>query len=163
MSVQELLRDIGERGLSITATGGDLRLQGPTERMDTELVARIRAAKTDLLAHFETPPGDPITPLQRGYLVGRGEVAELGGGASHVYHEFEGSWDVPRLRAALASVVARHSALRTEFTSGGRQIVHDDVPVHIRVRDLRALSAGDRERARAAYRERASHRVLPLG
>ncbi|MFI7546978.1 amino acid adenylation domain-containing protein [Actinoplanes sp. NPDC049599] len=163
MSIQELLRDIGARGLAITATGGDLRLQGPTERMDAELVSRIRALKSDLLTHLEAPPGDPTTPLQRAYLVGRGDVAELGGGASHVYHEFEGSWNVPRLEAALASVVARHSALRTEFTPGGRQLVHDDVPVHIRIRDLRALAAADRERAHAAYRERASHRVLPLG
>lgn len=162
MSIQELLGDIDTRGLSITITDGNLRLQGPSERMDAELVDRIRAAKPELVRHLKAPQGDPVTLLQRSYLVGRGDLVELGGGASHVYHEIEGDWDVRRLEAALGSVVARHSVLRTEFTAGGEQVVHDDVPVHIRIRDLRVLPPADRERVRAAYRERASHRVLPL-
>ena len=162
MSVAELLRDIGARGLSITASGGDLRLQGPTEKMDADLIARIRVAKPDLVAHLATPAGHPLTPLQRGYLLGRGDMVELGGGASHVYHEIEGHWDVARLQQALRAVVERHSALRTGFTADGRQVVHEDVPVHIRVRDLRALPLRARQEALTAYRERASHRVLPL-
>lgn len=152
MSVQDLLRDIGARGLRITVTGGDLRLQGPSEQIDADLVSRIRAAKPDLVTYLAAPAGHPLTPLQRGYLVGRGDMVELGGGASHVYHEFEGNWDVPRLESALASVVARHSALRTRFTADGRQVVHDEVPVHIRVRDLRALPVAHRKRARSAFR-----------
>ena len=162
MSVAELLRDIGSRGLSLTAAGGDLRLQGPTERVDADLVARIRASKPDLVKHLSTPAGAALTPLQRGYLLGRGDLVELGGTASHVYHEIEGHWDVPRLRDALRAVVDGHSALRTGFTADGRQVVHEDVDVHIRVRDLRDLPARSRAEARAAYRERASHRVLPL-
>jgi amino acid adenylation domain-containing protein len=162
VSVAELLRDIGSRGLSITATGGDLRLQGPTERVDADLVARIRASKPDLVKHLSTPAGAALTPLQRGYLLGRGDLVELGGTASHVYHEIEGHWDVARLEKSLRAVVAGHSALRTGFTADGRQVVHEDVAVHIRVRDLRELPARARAQARAAYRERASHRVLPL-
>lgn len=162
MSIHELLADIDARGLSIAIAGGDLRLQGSSERVDADLVDRIRTAKPQLLRHLEAPQGGPVTLLQRSYLVGRGDLIDLGGGASHVYHEIEGNWDVKRLEAALGSVVARHDALRTEFTAGGGQIVHDTVPVQIRTRDLRALPTADRERARAAYRERASHRVLPL-
>ncbi|ASW55614.1 non-ribosomal peptide synthetase [Plantactinospora sp. KBS50] len=162
MSVRELLRDIDARGLTITAADGDLRLQGPTDRMDADLVARIRAAKPDLVSYLGTPAGFPVTPLQRAYLLGRGDLVELGGGASHVYHEIEGHWDLPRLTAALRAVVTRHSALRTGFTPDGRQVVHEDVPVHIRVRDLRDLPERARDQVLRSYRERASHRVLPL-
>ncbi|MFF4690050.1 amino acid adenylation domain-containing protein [Streptomyces sp. NPDC001307] len=83
------------------------------------------------------------------------------GGAGNVYHEIEGHWDVARLEAALRTVVARHPALRTTFASDGCQVVHDDVPVHVRVRDLRQLPRRARDQARTAYRERASHRVAP--
>ncbi|MFV2104323.1 non-ribosomal peptide synthetase [Micromonospora sp. LOL_024] len=162
MSVTDLLRDIVSRGLSITADSGDLRLQGPTELMDADLVGRIRAVKPALVAHLTAAAGYPLTPLQRGYLLGRGEMVELGGTASHVYHEIEGHWDVARLEEALRAVVVRHSALRTAFTPDGRQVVHDDVSVRIRVRDLRPLPARARQETRAAYRERAAHRILPL-
>src|SRR5262249_24584418 len=156
------LRDIGARGLAIAAHGADLRLTGPTERMDGELVARIRAAKPDLVAHLSAPAGLPLTPLQSAYLFGRGDLAELGDVASPVYHGIEGCWDLTRLQRALRAVVARHPALRTEITAEGRQLVHAEVPVHLRVRDLRALPARAREQVRAAQRERCSHTILPL-
>lgn len=161
MTVKELLRDIEARGLSIAADGVDLRLTGPTERMDAELVGRIRAAKPDLLAHLAPPQGFALTPLQNAYLFGRGDLVELGGVASHVYHEIEGAWDVDRLTVALQAVVDRHPALRASFGEDGRQTIHDDVRVHVRVRDLRDLPARSREEALAAHRDRASHLVLP--
>ncbi|HEX6873808.1 MAG TPA: amino acid adenylation domain-containing protein [Micromonosporaceae bacterium] len=162
MSVAELLRDLASRGLSITVSGTDLRLQGPTEQMDTDLVARIRAAKPDLIAHLAASTGLALTPLQAGYLLGRGDLVELGNVASHVYHEIEGAWDVPRLERALQSVVDRHSALRTSFTADGRQVAHDRAAVHIRVRDLRVLPDTARRDTLTAIRERCSHLVLPV-
>ncbi|MFE4972085.1 amino acid adenylation domain-containing protein [Kitasatospora sp. NPDC056651] len=83
------------------------------------------------------------------------------GGAGNVYHEIEGHWDVARLEAALRTVVARHPTLSTTVASDGSRVVRDDVPVHVRVRDLRDLPARTRDQARAAHRERASHRVAP--
>jgi len=162
VSVVELLRDLSARGLTITATGGDLRLQGPTEAMDAELVARLRAAKPDLVAHLTGQAGLALTPLQGAYLYGRGELVELGNVASHVYHEIEGAWDVDRLERALQSVVDRHPALRASFTAEGRQVIHDHAAVHIRVRDLRSLPGRARQDSLAAYRHRCSHRMLPI-
>ncbi len=162
MSLDELLRDVASRGLTITAAGDDLRLQGPTEQMDAELVARIRAAKPDLVAHLTARAGLALTPLQGAYLYGRGELVELGNVASHVYHEIEGVWDVELLERALQSVVDRHPALRASFTADGRQIVHEHAPVHIRVRDLRDLPERARRDSREAHRRRCSHRVLPV-
>ncbi len=162
MSVAELVRDIDARRLSITVEGDDLRLRGDTDRMDADLVGRIRAAKPELIAYLRRREGVRLTPLQRGYLFGRGDLVEMGGVASHVYHEIEGSWDIDRLESALRRVVRRHSALRASFLPDGRQIVHDDVPVHIRTRDLRGLPAHMQRDCLDAYRDRWSHRVMPV-
>ena len=111
MSHLEVLREVERRGLRLTVSGQDLRLRGPQQRVDPELVARIKAVKADLLAHLATPEGFPLTLLQRGYLVGRGGSVEMGNVASHIYHEIDGCWDAGRLEAALRAVVARHGML----------------------------------------------------
>ena len=71
MSHLALLAEIGARGLTITATGGDLRLQGPRDRIDAELVGRIRAGKPDLIEHLAAAAQRelPLTALQRSYLL----------------------------------------------------------------------------------------------
>ncbi|MGW2376467.1 amino acid adenylation domain-containing protein [Kitasatospora sp. NPDC001683] len=162
----ELVQDIEERGLSVSVTGGDLRLQGMRDRMDPELVGRIKRLKAELIQHLSaaTPHESgsfPLTPLQHAYLLGRGGVFEIST-ASHVYHEIEGHWDVGRLEAALNAVIRRHDALRARFTEDGRQVVEASVaPVLIERLDLRGQSPEQQLRTRAALREERSHRVLP--
>jgi pyochelin synthetase len=163
----ELVAEIEARGLTIGAAGADLRLQGPRERMDAELVGRIKALKPELIAYLEEQRADEargfgLTLLQRGYLIGRGPSVEMGNVASHVYHEIEGHWDVARLERALRSVVDRHGMLRTCFSDDGRQIERPaPLDVRVRVLDLR----GDDEAAQAdrlaARREEWSHRIFP--
>jgi amino acid adenylation domain-containing protein len=161
VSVAEVLREIEARGLSITAAGADLRLQGPRERMDAQLIGLIRAHKNELIAHLDAPAGYSLTELQRAYLVGRGEAYEIGNVASHVYHEIEGAWDLDRLESALRSVVARHGILRTRFTADGRQVEEAAVDVRIERLDLRGETEAAQRSRRAALREERSHRVLP--
>ncbi|MFE0459303.1 amino acid adenylation domain-containing protein [Kitasatospora sp. NPDC058965] len=162
----ELVQDIEERGLSVSVTGGDLRLQGMRDRMDPELVGRIKRLKAELIQHLSaaTPHESgsfPLTPLQHAYLLGRGGVFEIST-ASHVYHEIEGHWDVGRLEAALNAVIRRHDALRARFTEDGRQVVEPSVaPVLIERLDLRGQSPEQQLRTRAVLREERSHRVLP--
>ncbi|MFF9641757.1 non-ribosomal peptide synthetase [Kitasatospora aureofaciens] len=162
----ELVQDIEERGLSVSVTGGDLRLQGMRDRMDPELVGRIKRLKAELIQHLSaaTPHESgsfPLTPLQHAYLLGRGGVFEIST-ASHVYHEIEGHWDVGRLETALNAVIGRHDALRARFTEDGRQVVEASVaPVLIERLDLRGQSPEQQLRTRAALREQRSHRVLP--
>ncbi|MFF7651032.1 amino acid adenylation domain-containing protein [Streptomyces sp. NPDC007983] len=152
-----VLEEISARGLSIVTAGEDLRLQGPRERVDAELVGRIKAVKAELIAHLTPDPGYALTPLQQGYLAGRDEVFELGNVASYVYHEIEGHWDVDRLEAALNSVVARHDCLRTRFTSAQTQVQAPRVEVRINRVDLR----NDDGTGLAAQRARWTHRMLP--
>ncbi|MEU5883476.1 amino acid adenylation domain-containing protein [Spirillospora sp. NPDC047279] len=162
-----LLEEIESRGLRITATGSDLRLQGPRDRMDPELIARIKEGKTDLIAHLAAiaEAADrrfPLTQLQRVYLLGRDDIFEMGNVANHVYQEIEGHWDLDRLEAALAAVVRRHGILRTTFTVDG-QIEDDETPaVRIPRLDLRRLTGTDQESRRIRRREELSHRKLPL-
>jgi amino acid adenylation domain-containing protein len=167
VSFEPLLREIESRGLSITASGDNLRLQGPRERIDPELVGRIKAVKTELIAHLATsrtaePEGFAPTLLQRGYLIGRGDAVQMGNVASHIYHEIEGLWDLDRLEAALRSVVDRHGMLRTRFTADGRQ-VEEPAPTGVRIGrlDLREESESVRAERRRALREELSHRILP--
>ena len=175
----QVLGEIAARGLSITVSGADLRLQGPRERMDPELIGRIKACKAELVAHLAAASGPqagppaaaaeaaeagsfPLTPLQRSYLLGRGEVFEMGNVANHVYWEVEGRWDLDRLEAALRSVVRRHGMLRTRFTADGRQVEQAwPVPVGIARLDLRGETGEEQHRRRLELREQRSHRVLP--
>ena len=171
MSTAQLLAEISARGLSISAAGADLRLQGPRDRMDPELIGRVRAAKADLIAVLSGPIGPapvepdpvglPLTPLQRSYLFGRGDLFEMGNVANHVYREMEGTWDLDRLEAALRSVVRRHPVLRHTFTADGRQVERPAVEVSIGRLDLRGRTADEQATLRAELRAARSHRVLP--
>lgn len=167
MSYLEVLGDIEARGLSVSVTGGDLRLQGLRDRIDQQLVSRIKEFKPEIIAHLSrvTPcqPGSfPLTPLQHGYLLGRSGVFEIGV-ASHVYHEIEGVWDLDRLELALLTVVRRHDALRSSFSEDGRQVVAEPGTVRPQFGrlDLRGRSSAEQRRTRLALRAERSHRVLP--
>ncbi|MEU1345660.1 amino acid adenylation domain-containing protein [Streptomyces sp. NPDC005795] len=165
MSSTEVLRDIESRGLSLTAEGENLRLQGPKERVDPGLVARIREHKAGLLAHLaETADTDgtafALTPLQQSYLFGRSDIFEIGNVGSHTFHEIEGCWDIDRLEEALRGVVARHGALRTAFTASGAQVERPAARVAIGRLDLRSRNAEEAAEQLIALREERSHRVL---
>ncbi|WP_051795528.1 non-ribosomal peptide synthetase [Streptomyces sp. NRRL S-87] len=161
-----VLKDIADRGLSVSLVDGDLRLQGPRERMDGEFIGRIKAAKADLVAHLaaeaELGPGFPLTPLQRGYYLGRSGIFEIGDVASHVYHEIEGHWDLDRLQTALDAVVAAHSALRSRFLADDRQVTVPAAAARVPIGrlDLRDQDPAQQERTRAELREARSHRLL---
>jgi pyochelin synthetase len=157
----QVLREIEARGLSLTAAGADLRLQGPRERMDAGLIGLVRAHKAELIAHLAAPAGFPLTELQRSYLVGRDEAFEIGGVASHIYHEIEGAWDLDRLEAALRCVVARHGMLRTRFTASGTQVEEEHVELRVERLDLRGRPEAEQLACRLTLREQRSHRLLP--
>jgi amino acid adenylation domain-containing protein len=162
----DVLREVTERGLRLSVAGQDLRLQGPQQRVDPELVGRIKAVKAELVAHLSAaqpagPAGSPLTLLQRGYLIGRDGSVEMGNVASHVYHEIDGCWDAQRLQVALRAVVARHGMLRTRFTAEGRQVEQPAADVTLGVLDLRGEPEQAQQARLAALREERSHRILP--
>ena len=167
MTHLDVLREVTRRGLSLTVAGTDLRLQGPKQRVDAELVGQIREFKPALIEHLTAAEaarrsGFGLTLLQRGYLIGRGDSVELGNVASHIYHEVDGRWDVDRLESALRLVVARHGMLRTYFTDDGLQVTEPAADVAIGRLDLRGASEPERQAKLAELREQRSHRLLPI-
>jgi pyochelin synthetase len=161
-----VLREVRERGLRLTVSGADLRLQGPPQRIDPELIGRIKAVKAELISHLSEPvdgdgAGYPLTLLQRGFLIGRSDAVEMGNVASHIYHEIDGCWDTDRLEAALRVVAARHGALRTRFTADGRQVTEPDASVRLGRLDLRGQPEARQQARLSELRELRSHRILP--
>ncbi len=174
MNHLQVLREVEARGLGLTVSGTDLRLQGPRQRVDPELVSRIRSVKAELIGYLTAVQsaaqqtaepaeanGYPLTLLQRGYLIGRGDSVEIGNVASHVYHEIDGCWDIDLLESALRLVVARHGMLRTRFTADGQQVEEPAVDVRIERLDLRGESGAEQRARLNALREQRSHRILP--
>ncbi len=163
----DVLREVTRRGLSLTVVGADLKLQGPRERVDAGLVERIRSTKPELVKHLTASAAARqnsfgLTLLQRGLLIGRSDSVEIGNVASHVYHEYDGHWDIDRLESALRLVVARHGILRTWFTDDGRQVTEPAVDVRIERLDLRGLPPDEQQGRLAELREERSHRMLPV-
>jgi pyochelin synthetase len=157
----EVLKEVERRGLRLTAEGQNLRLQGPQQRVDAELVAQLKANKPELLAALTADAGFGLTLLQRGFLIGRGGAVEMGNVASHIYHEIDGCWDLDRLEDALRRVVARHGMLRTRFTADGRQVTSPTPAVTLGRLDLRGLPAQEQQTRLEQLREQRSHRILP--
>ncbi|HEX3492344.1 MAG TPA: amino acid adenylation domain-containing protein [Streptosporangiaceae bacterium] len=164
MTYHDVLREVRERGLRLTVSGADLRLQGPQQRIDPGLIGRIKAVKAELISHLapESPDaGYPLTLLQRGFLIGRGGAVEMGNVASHIYHEIDGCWDPDRLESALRSVAARHGALRTRFTADGRQVTEPGTGLVLGRLDLRGQPEASQQARLSELREQRSHRILP--
>ncbi len=166
MNHLEVLGEVEGRGLRLTVSGTDLRLQGPRERVDPQLVSRIRSVKAELIGFLTAAQraeanGFPLTLLQRGYLVGRGDSVQMGNVASHVYHEIEGCWDLDRLERALRLMVARHGMLRTRLLADGRQVEEPAVDTRIDRLDLRGQPEAAQQARLKALREQRSHRILP--
>ena len=105
----------------------------------------------------------PLTDVQQAYWVGRTELFDLGGVASHAYVEYDmGEMDVARLDSALQRVVERHEMLRAIVTADGTQRILAQVPpFRAGVLDLREQQAAPAEQALAALRGRMSHQVMP--
>ncbi|MFL6622558.1 MAG: non-ribosomal peptide synthetase [Sulfurifustis sp.] len=176
MSAQEILDIVAERGLKLSLDGANLRLEGPQTKIDAALVGRIRAAKAELVQRLraatanrstgggEVRRGVDLTPMQATYFYGRQDLFAMGGVASHVYHEIEGTFDLVKLENALGKVIERHGMLRMTFTDDAVQTEHpasEVLPVRIAVADLRNHSASDQEAARLSTRAAMSHQVLP--
>jgi amino acid adenylation domain-containing protein len=162
----EVLREVEARGLGLTVSGTDLRLQGPQQRLDPELLGQIKAVKAELISYLSAAQSARdnafgLTLLQRGYLIGRSDSVEIGNVASHVYHEIDGCWDIDRLEAALQLMVAKHEMLRTHFTVDGRQVTEPGADVRIGRLDLRGEDAASQQTRLSELREQRSHRIFP--
>lgn len=175
-AVQSIRDTCAQLGIQMILEGENIKIRGDLVHLSQDLIAQISKNKSELITSLreqaggqcisEEPGGKsfPLTDMQRAYFLGRGDLYELGGVSSHVYHEFECTGlDLAKLEVALCAVVKRHSALRLCVESAENQRIASLESIQrplIAVHDLRALAARELASTLLAIRERMSHEVV---
>ncbi|WP_159922762.1 MULTISPECIES: GNAT family N-acetyltransferase [Nocardia] len=112
---------------------------------------------TDLAAAF------PLATTQHAYWTGRSRDDALGGGAAHLYVEFDGpAMDPQRFHVAVDALLERHPMLRVRPLHDGTQVIgtaHADV---VAVHDLRQDSPTSVAETLEQRRQQGTHRSLPI-
>ncbi len=160
---------------SIKAT---LAFEHPTARAIAELVVeKMLAAQGEAASSSDDEPAEaelvqltpsplrhepfPLTDIQRAYWLGRNDALPLGGVATHLYLELDGTVDLARLSSALDRLIERHDMLRAIFTPSGEQRVLESVPpFRIATTDFRNETPENEEDGLRGIRARMSHEVL---
>lgn len=165
ISTQDLLDDMGRRGIEITLDGDALAVRAPRGAVRDE-DKRLLAARRDQLLSYLTgrqqqaaSPSFALTDIQQAYWVGRRSIA-LGNVGCHAYREFEmADLDIARLEQAWQKLILRHEMLRAVINEDGRQRILPEVePYRMDVLDLRGEpEAGARL---LALRGELSHRTF---
>ena len=135
MTPADLLQNLRQRGVELSADGGQLTIRaqrGVLTDSDRAHLTHYKAALLQLLqagADGVMPsiaaPADrftpfPLTDIQQAYCVGRSAALELGNVGCHAYREFERTTvDLPRLEQAWQRVIQRHDMLRCVITAEG--------------------------------------------
>ncbi len=124
------------------------------------------APPPEILAPAPTlpPPADEepfaLTLLQQAYVWARGARGHLLGRSCHVYMEtdVDEPLDRGRLQAGFERLVERHAMLRAVFREDGRQEILPRAPAYtLRVEDLSALPASERDASALRIREELGH------
>jgi len=114
----------------------DLVDQEWIEQLFNGFVNRLRT----LLAENETAANSqPLSQLQRAYIMGRDKALPLGGVAMQEVRLFRGTLDLPQLRARLDALCAAYPALRARVNATDLRLTYlPQVQAPIEVRDLSA-------------------------
>ncbi len=121
-----LLTDLDARGIDLSLDGARIKVDAPRGALDGALRRRLAAHKAALLAHLRPPAleaGRAVGPVPAAFAQQRlWFLDRLERSAAYtipIAFTLDGPLDVPRLRAALEAVVARHPALRARFVARG--------------------------------------------
>ncbi|MEO9129627.1 MAG: amino acid adenylation domain-containing protein [Sphingomonas sp.] len=143
------------------------RLAALSAEQRATLGEKIRAAQEvaptrDEPALADASAGFPMTDVQQAYWAGRSTDFELGGVATHAYHEIDATdLDVERLGRAWNRLVERHEMLRAVLLPDGKQYVLETVPRYeIVIDDLRNVPRNEIDGRLLAIRAAMSHQVL---
>src|SRR5262249_6919076 len=142
-SVHQLLSELAQLGIKLSAEGEQLRLRNPKGALSPELRDRIVEQKESILALLrkgstEEPvagwapiapaPQDrhlpcPLTDIQAAYWLGRTAAFMIPCGI-HMYREYDCTdLDIPRLNRSWRRVVARHDMLRAHTLPNMMQVI----------------------------------------
>src|SRR5215475_1727589 len=180
MTVQLLLKELTNQGITLWVDGEGLRYRAPIGQFTADIRTRIAEMKTELIAEltstcdldarlFPLQPQAaydpfPLTDLQQAYCGGVSELYALSTPA-FAYREFDvETLDLRRLIAALKQVVMRHDMLRVRVGSDGRQVCSPPGgrAEHIGYADLRNLASQEIEARLEAKRQSAARDIPSL-
>ncbi|MBF6212368.1 GNAT family N-acetyltransferase [Nocardia puris] len=136
----------------------------PTLAAWAALLAERRIAESDAAA-VEFDDADlaaafPVATTQHAYWTGRSRDHGLGGGAAHLYVEFDGpALDPERFRAAVTALLERHPMLRVRPPHDSTQVAEAGA---VSVHDLREQSPTAVAEALEERRQRGTDRSLPV-
>jgi epothilone synthetase B len=150
VSLQEKIKDLSPERLKLLAQ----RLRGQEAQAE-----KLRVVPAPEERHLPFP----LTEVQQAYWVGRTDLFDLGGVASHAYVEYTmGDLDVARLDRALRRLIDRHEMLRAVVLTDARQQILAQVPPYqTGVLDLRHRDAAEAAELLGALRARMSRQVRP--
>lgn len=140
--VEQLMAQLAELGVTLTCSGNDLRVRGPTSALSPALRAELGARKAELIAHLQTMSISPATsssassfpelarhPVQRTTAPLSFNQRRLwfldqleGGGSAFVIMagwRLKGALDLPALERAMGALTARHELLRSVIRDDG--------------------------------------------
>ncbi|MEU2065087.1 amino acid adenylation domain-containing protein, partial [Streptomyces sp. NPDC013455] len=135
---------------------------GPDAGTDAVAVPSAPAKAVVLGGDDERYEPFALTDLQQAYLVGRGDIFELGNTSTYFQIEVDlENVDLDRLGASFRAMIERHDMLRAVFTAEGEQRVLREVPAYvIPESDVSALDAAGREAALTAVYEEMRRQVF---
>ena len=182
MSVSQLIRELRDRGIRITAKGEQLVVQAAAGALTTELRERItthKAALLELLREVEARPAmevpaslaglaersrPTLSPAQRRFW-----YLQRIDPASAIYNlpgiwRLKGPLDAGKLRAAIQTMVDRHDILRSRFSdvNGQPVVTIMDVRVELPLVDFSDRPVAAREAAMGAFIEAAIEEPIDL-
>lgn len=163
MTLVDLLHELANRGISIGADGGQLRMSAPKGVLTPDLQLRLRENKEALLALLsasdaapapddpilESAPGTPAPLSAAQYRLWFTEQLKPGTAAQNLPFplRLNGLLDVEALGWVVREIGRRHDVLRSRIA------VIDDVPMHVLVSEVLTLAEIDLTDLPAAERE----------
>lgn len=166
MNLQEQLKELAGRGLTLQPDGDQLRVKGPKQVLTPAVQSFLKQHKSEILKLLgpgpapQAPALTPITPSQNtgnqyplSFAQRRFWFLHQLEPDTSVYHisgglEFRGALQIQALERALNEIVQRHQALRTVFpaTDGSPcQRVQDIESLSLLTEDLRDLPSSELE------------------
>ena len=173
MNLSDLLADLSERGVKLSAAEGELRVRAPKGVLTPELQKELSSHKAELLALLsnhraaEQDESVPLRPAARDADAHASFMQERLWFLDRMYPQraiynmpnarrMRGPLDVDKLRAALLTIVERHEILRTTFEDRGDQLVQIVAPtatLDLEIIDLTDHPEAETEATRIALAE----------
>ncbi|VAW71265.1 Polyketide synthase modules and related proteins, partial [hydrothermal vent metagenome] len=183
MSLETLMEDLADKGVSIFVEDDQLRIRAAKGSMTEELKARLKEHKQGIISllsdndtsekmtAFDLITADTslayeefaLTDIQQAYWIGRQNNIELGGVSTYAYIEIENSsFDQTQLANAWNKLIRRHDMLRSIVTLEGKQKILPEVADYkIKCVDISSYTEQQQNKHLDNFRHDMSHQLLP--